>query len=79
MITNYISHLQLHVRHRLCHTLPILIHHLHTQTCATLGAQMVINEVLLLQVTFADAARIVLAQAAAVITAAGAPAGQQHG
>ena len=47
----------------------------HPQWGATLGPQVIVNEVLLLQVALAQPARIVLAQVAAVFAATSTPTG----
>lgn len=64
------THLKLHVWQWVIHALPVLIHHLNAQPSTALGTQVVVNQVLLLQVALADAARVVLAQRAAIVPAA---------
>eukprot|EP00955_Chlamydomonas_euryale_P118711 366556-Chlamydomonas_euryale.AAC.2 len=69
------THLQLHaIRQAVCDTHSRLVHQLHTQRCSTLCAQVVVNQVLVFEVAFAQPAWVVLTQQAAGLTTAGAPA-----
>jgi hypothetical protein len=68
------THLQLNIWQHLRDALPVLIHHFDPEPCATLGLEVVVNEVLALQVALADAAGVVLTQPTCSITTARAPA-----
>lgn len=67
-------YLQIHLRECIRDALPVLIHHFHPQPSATLGLEVVINQVLVLEVALADAAWVVLAQDTRGVSTARAPA-----
>jgi hypothetical protein len=73
-LVRYMAHLKLYTLQILINACPCVIHDLNTQACIALGSQVVVNEVLLLQVPLADAAGVVLAQSAVLVTTTRAPA-----
>jgi hypothetical protein len=52
----------------------MLIHNFHSQSSATFGSQVVVNEVLVFEVALANAAGVVLAKRAAIVPTTRTPA-----